>query len=231
MQLFSASSWVVPKLTASMAFFIIHLSHSSLSCKRKQAGQIGILHTRHVLLNTPSQAARNSQPHCKLPYSNARQARAVSHSARLPVRDISFLSPKKPIRIFTGRSSGFASSHRAPSQLAPMDMALNSASQQRSCRRLSLRSLFTGAHPVGCADTCEYPIFTFSTFILSHDLLFAKRYVMFSREFNMARRRRRVHHLILMIVQRGEIKDSFPVLILIRFLFLWQKGIPLRFLT
>ena len=81
-------------------------------------------------------------------------------------RNISFFSPKNPILHLSGRSSDSASTPQTPSQLSPVTFVCSSTSQQRSCRRFSLRSLFTRALH---ADTCKLPIFCFrkyySTFV------------------------------------------------------------------
>ena len=92
--------------------------------------------------------------------TKTRQTQAPFHALISPARDISFFSPKKPIHISAGRSSGFASSRRTPSRLSPMVTVPCSASQQRSCRRFTLRSLFTGAAISG-APTPANTLFSF----------------------------------------------------------------------
>ena len=57
--------------------------------------------------------------------------------------DILFFGPKNKTCVFTGRSSDSASSPRPLLGLAINGHGLDSTSQQRSCRRLALRSLFS----------------------------------------------------------------------------------------
>ena len=73
-------------------------------------------------------------------------------------RIISFFSPKNPILYLAGRSSDSASTPQTPSRFSPVTFICSSTSQQRSCRRFALRSLFICALH---ADTCKLPIFCF----------------------------------------------------------------------
>lgn len=64
----------------------------------------------------------------------------------------------------TGRSSDLASSPGTIFSAFANDMpVLRSTSQQRSCRRIPLRSLFSRKSPIGGPlGTCEYPVIPFS---------------------------------------------------------------------
>jgi hypothetical protein len=73
-------------------------------------------------------------------------------------RIISFFSPKNPILYLAGRSSDSASTPQTPSRFSPVTFVCSSTSQQRSCRRFALRSLFTCTLRT---STCKLPIFCF----------------------------------------------------------------------
>ena len=76
-----------------------------------------------------------------------------------PIFEGSYHSLVRRIRYtLAGRSSDSASTPQTPSRFSPVAFICSSTSQQRSCRRFALRSLFTCTLRT---STCKLPIFCF----------------------------------------------------------------------
>lgn len=105
--------------------------------------------------NTGHARSRSSMS-CQNSLNNQRtEARRYIPCLRCAWQDKSFFSPKNRICFFTGRSSDSVSSPRPLLDPSINGHGPGSASQQRSCRRLALRSLFSSPRKAR-GGTCEY---------------------------------------------------------------------------